>query len=763
MDSSSEERIEGQIQAPEPAIDPPVVKKKTKMVRLTQQQIDLCLAYKEVKISDDDKRPKLTESLSKELLARIPQDRLDFGQVEKELMKKFREEREDILKQYYTKGYAEYEVFDDGEDDDIVPARVAPPGRRRARNGVVVKKNKAGEPSIRKINCFHLDHAASLPYFLEKTTFKGRVFMTHATKAIYRLLLSDYVKVSKVSVEDMLFDEQDILRSMDKIEVIDFHQTLEVNGIRFWCYTAGHVLGAAMFMVDIAGVRIFYTGDYSREEDRHLRAAEMPQFSPDICIIESTYGVQQHQPRHVREKRFTDVIHTTLSQGGRVLIPAFSLGRAQELLLILDEYWANHPELHKIPIYYASPLAKKCMAVYQTYINSMNERIRNQFAQSNPFHFKHIEPLNSIENFRDVGPSVVMASPNGLQSGLSRQLFDKWCTDKKNSCVIPGYVVEGTLAKTIINEPREVTLANGLTAPLHMQVHYISFSAHADFPQTSTFLDELRPPNIVLVHGEANEMSRLKQKLISQFDGTNIKVVNPKNCQSVEMYFSSEKMAKTIGRLAEKVPEVGESVSGLLVKKGFTYQIMAPEDLHVYTQLSTANITQRIDVPYSGSFEVVKYRLKQIYESVESSTEESDVPTLVVHERVTIRLESEGYVTLQWSSDPISDMVSDSVVAMVLNIGREGPKVVPAEEAVRTQEEAERVAQKVVYSLMVSLFGDVKVAEEGKLVISVDGQVAHLDGKSGDVECENATLKERIKTAFCRIQGAVRPIPLKSS
>jgi cleavage and polyadenylation specificity factor subunit 3 len=167
-----------------------------------------------------------------------------------------------------------------------------------------------------------------------------------------------------------------------------------------------------MFVVDIAGVRILYTGDYSREEDRHLRAAELPQFSPDICIIESTYGIQQHQPRIVREKRFTEVIHNTVSQGGRVLIPAFALGRAQELLLILDEYWSNHPELHKIPIYYASPLAKRCMAVYQTYINSMNERIRNQFAQSNPFHFKHIESLNSIDNFHDVGPSVVMASPN---------------------------------------------------------------------------------------------------------------------------------------------------------------------------------------------------------------------------------------------------------------------------------------------------------------------------------------------------------------
>ncbi|KAL9691629.1 hypothetical protein QQ045_012054 [Rhodiola kirilowii] len=607
---------------------------------------------------------------------------------------------------------------------------------------------------------FHLDHAASLPYFLEKTPFKGRVFMTHATKAIYKLLLSDYVKVSKVSTEDMLFNEQDILHSMDKIEVIDFHQTLEVNGIRFWCYTAGHVLGAAMFMVDIAGVRILYTGDYSREEDRHLKAAEIPQFSPDICIIESTYGVQLHQPRHIREKRFTDVIHSTVAQGGRVLIPAFALGRAQELLLILDEYWSNHPELHNVPIYYASPLAKRCMSVYQTYINSMNDRIRTQFANSNPFEFKFIQPLKSIENFEDVGPSVVMASPSGLQSGLSRQLFDIWCTDKKNACVIPGYVVEGTLAKSIINEPKEVTLMNGLSAPLNMSVHYISFSAHADFAQTSAFLQELMPPNIILVHGEANEMGRLKQKLITQFSDGNTKIITPKNCQSVEMYFNSEKMAKTIGRLAEKTPEVGETVSGLLVKKGFTYQIMAPDDLHVFSQLSTSSITQRITIPYAGAFGVIAHRLKQIYESVESvQDEESDLPAFRVHDCVTVRQESEKHISLHWSSDPISDMVSDSVVAMVLNISREIPKLVMESDALQAEEENSKKAEKITHALLVSLFGDVKLGEEGKLVITIDGNTAHLDKQTGEVESLDESLGERVKAAFRRVQSAVNPIP----
>ncbi|CAK9175706.1 unnamed protein product [Ilex paraguariensis] len=388
------------------------------------------------------------------------------------------------------------------------------------------------------------------------------------------------------------------------------------------------------------------------------------------------------------------------------------------------------------------------MAVYQTYVNAMNERIRNQFATSNPFDFKHISALSSIENFNDVGPSVVMASPGGLQSGLSRQLFDKWCSDKKNACVIPGYAVEGTLAKTITTEPKEVTLMNGLTVPLNMQVHYVSFSAHADYAQTSAFLEELMPSNIILVHGEANEMGRLKQKLISLFADGNTKIISPKNCQSVEMYFNSEKMAKTIGRLAEKTPEVGETVGGLLVKKGFTYQIMAPDDLHVFSQLSTANVTQRITIPYSGAFAVIKHRLKQIYESVECSTdEESGVPTLRVHDCATVKQESEKHILMHWTADPISDMVSDSIVALALNASREMPKVVVVESEPETNEaENEKKAEKIILSLLVSLFGDVKLGENGKLVISVDGTVAHLDKQSGDVESENEGLKERTGT-----------------
>lgn len=196
-------------------------------------------------------------------------------------------------------------------------------------------------------------------------------------------------------------------------------------------------------MIEIAGVKTLYTGDFSRQEDRHLMSAEIPPIKPEVLIIESTYGTHIHEPREARETRFCEIVHSTIKRAGRCLIPVFALGRAQELLLILDEYWSQHPELHDIPIYYASLLAKKCMSVYQTYISAMNDRIKKQIAINNPFVFKHISNLKSIDHFEDCGPCVIMATPGMLQSGLSRELFEAWCGSPENSCIIAGYCVEG--------------------------------------------------------------------------------------------------------------------------------------------------------------------------------------------------------------------------------------------------------------------------------------------------------------------------------
>jgi len=330
--------------------------------------------------------------------------------------------------------------------------------------------------------------------------------MTHPTKAIYNYVLLDYVKISNIGNGDILYDESDLSYSMDKIIPIRFHEEIEYDGVKFKAYNAGHVLGAAMFLVEIDGVRILYTGDYSREEDRHLRAAEIPKCEIDILIVESTYGKNIHEPRQIREDKFKKRVHEIIRNGGKCLLPVFALGRAQELLLILNEYWKEHEELQNVPIYYAGSLAQKSLSVFRTYRNMMGDAVRKKIDQGeNPFHFEN------NENYMEDKPLVIMATPGMLQNGLSRELFEKWCEDEKNGIVFTGYSVEGTLAKQVMNKPSEIPTADKKKQlKLNMTVEVISFSAHCDFKQTSHFIKKLRPPNIILVHGDQNEMAKLK-------------------------------------------------------------------------------------------------------------------------------------------------------------------------------------------------------------------------------------------------------------
>ncbi|TPX56229.1 hypothetical protein PhCBS80983_g04699 [Powellomyces hirtus] len=490
--------------------------------------------------------------------------------------------------------------------------------------------------------------------------------MTHPTKAIYKWLLSDYVKISNLSAEDQLYDEQDLLRSYEKIEVVDYHQEVDVEGIRFTPYNAGHVLGAAMFLIEIAGVRVLYTGDYSREEDRHLMAAEKPpNVTPEVLICESTYGVQSHEPRVEREARFTRMVHDVVARGGRCLLPVFALGRAQELLLILDEYWQAHPELHTVPIYYASSLAKKCMTVFQTYTNMMNARIRQQVKISNPFQFKHISNLKSMAHFDDVGPCVMMASPGMLQNGLSRELLELWCVDKRNGVIIPGYVVEGTLGKQILSQPEEITSMSGAKLPLRLTVEYISFSAHVDYRENSAFIEEVGASNLVLVHGDSNEMGRLKSALQSKYAERDIPlhIHTPKNCETVELYFRGEKMAKTIGHLATHPPTNASPLTGILVCRDFTYHLLDPRDLPEFTDLVPASLTQRQTVPCRAPFGIVKWYLENMYGPVEVLAKRSFVvfDTVKVTQAPNLRT-----YTLEWEGDAVNDMIADSVVAVIV-------------------------------------------------------------------------------------------------
>lgn len=605
---------------------------------------------------------------------------------------------------------------------------------------------EADEIDLLLISHFHLDHCGALPWFLQKTTFKGRCFMTHATKAIYRWLLADCIKVSNISSssDHMLFNEADLEASMDKIEVMNFHEEKDVSGIRFWGYNAGHVLGAAMFMISIAGVKVLYTGDFSRQEDRHLMSAEIPSIRPDVLMIESTYGTHIHEKREEREARFTGIVYDTVMRGGRCLIPVFALGRAQELLLILDEYWSQHPELHEYPIYYASSLAKKCLAVYQTMVHAMNERIRKQIAISNPFVFKHILNLKSVDHFEDVGPCVVLASPGMMQSGLSRDLFESWCPESRNTCIIAGYCVEGTLAKQILSEPQEITSLAGHKIPRKCQVEYLSFSAHADYIQTSEFIRVLKPPNIVFLHGEAGEMNRLKNAIMREYESQENPpaLFNPKNTQSVELHFRGEKTAKVCGSLAKATADGKQpKLSGLLVKRNFTYHLLHPDDLSKYTNLVTSTVSQRLNLHFAGEFQdlieaVSKFDNQwQVLEGFRKGAK-----SLRVFNIISITLNTSKHVaTLEWPASPVNDMYADAVVAVLIK--KPGSSAQPKGKLRRFDEEVFRESVKEMFGVENVTYSD----ELNGHVFIVEGDQVVVDLKEKKVlECPDETTKQMV-------------------
>ncbi|KAE8218479.1 hypothetical protein CF319_g7659 [Tilletia indica] len=525
------------------------------------------------------------------------------------------------------------------------------------------------------ITHFHLDHAAALTYIMEKTNFRdgnGKVYMTHPTKAVYRFLMSDFVRVSSAGSDDKLFDEAEMLSSWQQIEAVDYHQDVAVSGgLRFTPYHAGHVLGACMFLIEIAGLRVLYTGDYSREEDRHLVQAEVPPIKPDVLICESTYGVHSLEPRLDKEARFTSLVHSIIRRGGRVLLPVFVLGRAQELLLLLDEYWATHPELHHVPVYYASSLARRCIQVYQTYIHTMNENIRGRFnRRDNPFVFKHISNLSSLHKFEDKGPCVMLASPGFMQSGVSRELLERWAPDKRNGLIISGYSVEGTMARNIMNDPEEIIGMNGQTIPRRLSVDYISFSAHVDYAQNSKFIEEVKAQHVVLVHGEANTMNKLRLALQSKFAERkeDIKIHTPRNCQVLELKFRAERTAKVIGSIAVNPPKENAVISGLLVSKDFAYTILDSKDLMEFTGLSTSTILQRQHIAIGVSWELVRWHLEGMYGSIVEGVDVEGRRTMRVMDVVDIKQTGTHKLTLEWAASTPNDMVADSAVALLLGV-----------------------------------------------------------------------------------------------
>ena len=270
--------------------------------------------------------------------------------------------------------------------------------------------------------------------------------MTYPTRAICPLLLEDMRKITaekKGNDKSEIYSSKDISNCMRKVVPVSLHETIIVNSnkssskyvdkdwdldeypIEIKAYYAGHVLGAAMFHIRVGPfASAVYTGDYNMTPDRHLGSAWIDECRPDVLITESTYGDTVRDSKRAREREFLKKVHDCVQNGGKVLIPVFALGRAQELCLLIESYWERMNL--QVPVYFSAGLTERANEYYKLYIEWTNEKIKKTFVERNMFDFVHITPwdMNMVDN---EGPVVLFASPGMLHSGTSLNVFTKWC------------------------------------------------------------------------------------------------------------------------------------------------------------------------------------------------------------------------------------------------------------------------------------------------------------------------------------------------
>lgn len=184
------------------------------------------------------------------------------------------------------------------------------------------------------ISHFHLDHCGALPYMTEVIGYDGPIYMTHPTKAICPILLEDYRKINVERRGDQNFFTSDMIyRCMTKVRCVYIHQTVKVDDeLEIQAFYAGHVLGAAMFLVRVGTNSVLYTGDYNMTPDRHLGAAWVSRCRPDLLITESTYATTIRDSKRTREREFLEKIHARVEAGG--LDPCLCLRSSSRTLYI---------------------------------------------------------------------------------------------------------------------------------------------------------------------------------------------------------------------------------------------------------------------------------------------------------------------------------------------------------------------------------------------------------------------------------------------
>lgn len=380
----------------------------------------------------------------------------------------------------------------------------------------------------------HIDHSGRLPYLIAEG-YSKTIWATSATRDLSAVMLADSAYIQEKDAEflakrrkdfiEPLYGMRHAVRTMDLMVAVPYNKTFDVvPGIRATYIDAGHILGSASVLLDCTEAgeskRLVFSGDIGRSGLAIIRDPVPPE-GADALIMESTYGNRDHESVEGAKAQLAQVVRETAARGGRVLIPAFAVGRTQEMIYALHSL-VKEGAIPAIPIYVDSPLAIDTTTVFEMHPESFDRSEEMVEKTKDLFRFDLIHYTRDVEESKALsrahGPMIIIAASGMMENGRILHHLAQGASDPRNTILVVGFQAEHTLGRRVV-ERQPILQIFGDDVPLHARVEVINgYSAHADRTEMISWLGRAKDksPNlgqVWLVHGEANVQDEFKTTL----------------------------------------------------------------------------------------------------------------------------------------------------------------------------------------------------------------------------------------------------------
>ncbi len=365
----------------------------------------------------------------------------------------------------------------------------------------------------------HLDHCGMVP-FLFKYGYKGPVYCTLPTRNLSTMLQLDFVQICEKEGIPGPYSKRDVKSAVLHTIPLSWGKVTDIApDIKLTLHNSGHILGSSITHLHFGkgGFNFIYTGDFKYQKTRLLEKAAVKFPRVEALLIESTYGGPQDRipSRQDSERDLRQILNSTIKRGGKILIPVLAVGRAQELIIVLEEFISKGIIDH-VPIF-LDGLISEATAIHTANPDFLSSDLREKILHQgkNPFLSDFFTTISGHEERNDVimgGPCIILATSGMLIGGPSVQYLRRLAEDKKNSLVFVSYQVNGTLGSRVQRGFREIQYTNekGRTQLIRLNINIFTlegFSGHSSRSQISQFLRRIQPrPKLVIInHGEESK------------------------------------------------------------------------------------------------------------------------------------------------------------------------------------------------------------------------------------------------------------------